>query len=143
MHVQPVRVWVDKVQFGRTLLAAMEPDDLQQLERKLRDERDAIVARSRRRAREALGESARLPDEADQASLDHDAAFELRLADKDRKLLKLIEHALSKLPTGEYGLCEGTGEPIALPRLKARPWARYSVAYKEQLELERSLHVDD
>ena len=120
----------------------MTSNDLERMEQRLREERDAIVARTRRRAREALAESARVPDEADQASLDHDAAFELRLADKDRKLLNLIEHALNKIPTGEFGLCEGTGEPIALPRLEARPWARYSIAYKEQLERERALHSD-
>lgn len=120
----------------------MSPDDLRILEQKLRDERATILARSKRRAREALGDSAHLPDEADQAALDTGAAFELRLADKDRKLLELIEHALRKLPTGEYGLCEGTGEPIDLARLHARPWARYSIAYKEQLERERSLHAD-
>nr|WP_255216410.1 TraR/DksA C4-type zinc finger protein [Pseudenhygromyxa sp. WMMC2535] len=39
-------------------------------------------------------------------------------------------------------MCEGTDEPIELRRLEARPWARYSLAYKEQLELERSMHVD-
>jgi DnaK suppressor protein len=64
----------------------------------------------------------------------------IRFAGKERKLLIEIEHALEKMNTGEYGVCEGTGDPIGYKRLELRPWTRYSVAYKEQLERERSQH---
>ena len=37
-------------------------------------------------------------------------------------------------------MCEGTDTPIGFKRLELRPWTRYSVAYKEQLERERSQH---
>lgn len=121
---------------------ALTEADIQRLAKRLEDERDAIIARSRARTSEALSEDLRQPDEADQATTGQHQALELRLADKDRKLLKLIEHALGKIPRGEYGLCEGTGEPIRAARLEARPWARYSVAYKEQLERERAMHAD-
>ena len=53
----------------------------------------------------------------------------------------LIEHAIDKMRRGEYGLCEGTDEPIELRRLEARPWARFSVAHKEALEKDRAMHV--
>jgi len=49
----------------------------------------------------------------------------------------MITRALSKFDVKEFGLCEGTEEPIGFRRLKLVPWARYSVAYKEQLELEQ------
>jgi DnaK suppressor protein len=49
-------------------------------------------------------------------------------------LLREIDRALAKMNEGEYGLCEGTGEPIGYSRLKLRPWARFSVAYQEELE---------
>lgn len=58
----------------------------------------------------------------------------LQLAEKERKLLQELEHALAKVDAGTYGVCEGTDEPIGFGRLNARPWARYSIAYKEQLE---------
>ncbi|MBX3211155.1 MAG: TraR/DksA C4-type zinc finger protein [Labilithrix sp.] len=62
----------------------------------------------------------------------------LRLADKERKLLVEIDRALAKFESDTYGICEGTGEPIGLRRLEARPWTRFSIAYKEQLERERA-----
>lgn len=62
----------------------------------------------------------------------------LRLLEKERKLLREIEHALEKFTDDSYGICEGTEEPIPVNRLLARPWARYSLAFKEELEnLER------
>ncbi len=119
---------------------SIEGDDLQHFKELLERQRDEIVSRSVSRTTEALAEDLRLPDEADQASSQQDQALELRLADKDRKLLNLVEHALDKINRGEFGLCEGTGEPIERARLEARPWARYSVAHKEELERERELH---
>ena len=54
-----------------------------------------------------------------------------------RKNVDRINRALAKFDVDEFGLCEGTEEPIGYRRLKLVPWARYSVAYKEQLELEQ------
>jgi len=119
----------------------LTPDDIRRLEAKLEAERTAIMARTKARAAEALGERIRMPDEADQASAAEAQTFELKLANKDRKLLNLIEHAIDKMRRGEYGLCEGTDEPIELRRLEARPWARFSVAHKEALEKDRAMHV--
>ena len=45
-----------------------------------------------------------------------------------------------KFEEGEYGVCEGMGEPISYKRLELRPWTRYSVEYKEQVERERKQH---
>ena len=53
---------------------------------------------------------------------------------KERKLLNQIELALRKIAEEEYGFCEGTGEPISKKRLALRPWTRYSIEYKEELE---------
>jgi DnaK suppressor protein len=75
-----------------------------------------------------------LSDEMDQASLETDRGTALQLLDQERSLLWEIDTALAKFERGSYGLCEGTGEPIELRRLLARPWARYSLAYKEALE---------
>jgi DnaK suppressor protein len=123
----------------------LSPAQLRKLEEKLREAREGIVQRSRVRVTEALDAPTHLPDESDEATNLAAQAFDLRLADKDRKLLRLIDHALAKLARGdgEFGLCEGTGERISTARLELRPWARYSVAYKDQLERERRLHRDD
>ena len=75
-------------------------------------------------------------DEADQATQDEEVALETRLMDRDAKLLREVERAFEKVEDGTYGLCEGTDEPIGYARLKLRPWTRYSVVYKEELERE-------
>jgi DnaK suppressor protein len=75
-------------------------------------------------------------DEADLASEDAEISLETRLMDRDAKLLREVERALEKVQMGTYGLCEGTDEPIGYARLKLRPWTRYSVTYKEELERE-------
>ena len=89
---------------------------------------------------EALGEAQVMPDETDMAQRSTEQAYLIRFADKERKLLSEIEHALEKMKSGEYGVCEGTEEPIGFKRLELRPWTRYSVGYKEQMERERSQH---
>lgn len=81
-----------------------------------------------------------LSDEMDIAQRHSEQAYLMRFADKERKLLGEIANAVEKMETGEYGLCEGTGEPIALRRLELRPWTRYSVEYKEQMEREKKQH---
>ena len=73
-------------------------------------------------------------DEVDLASATIEQNLMFRLLDRDRKLLTEIDHAIFKIETGDYGICEGTGEPIPKRRLELRPWCRHSVKYKEQLE---------
>ena len=73
-------------------------------------------------------------EEMDQAANIQLHAVQLRVLDKESKLLREVDRALAKFDTEEYGLCEGTEEPIGYPRLKARPWARYSIDYAEEKE---------
>jgi len=73
-------------------------------------------------------------DEMDEANTEGATAMASRLLERDVQLLSEIDRALSKFRDGSYGQCEGTGEPIGYGRLRSRPWARFSVAYQEQLE---------
>jgi len=75
-----------------------------------------------------------LADAIDVASALTLERLQLKLLDRDRKLLKSIDNALKKIEDGLYGYCEGTGEIIPRKRLEARPWCSYSVQYKEMLE---------
>lgn len=78
-------------------------------------------------------------DEVDLASITTEQNLTFKLMDRDRKLLQEIEHALVKLETGDFGYCEGTGEPIPKRRLEVRPWCRHSVKFKEKLERMKKL----
>ncbi|MCZ7682651.1 MAG: TraR/DksA C4-type zinc finger protein [Sandaracinaceae bacterium] len=120
--------------------AQLTQDQVELLYDKLVTERDRVVAGFDRHLAEALGETEVMPDETDMAQRSTEQAYLIRFADKERKLLSEIEHALEKMRTGEYGVCEGTEEAIGFKRLELRPWTRYSVSYKEQMERERSQH---
>jgi DnaK suppressor protein len=115
----------------------LDEQELAYFRQLLLEERRNVKARAKRHISEAVVESDRSPDELDQASRLSDQAYLMRLADKERKLLRQIERALEKFGEDEYGFCEGTGEPISRKRLKLRPWTRYSIEYKEELEREK------
>jgi DnaK suppressor protein len=113
---------------------------VKQLYEALHRERDRVTQGMGEHLSDAITDTDQLSDEMDIAQRHTEQAYLIRFADKERKLLAEIAHALEKLQTGEYGVCEGTGEPIVFQRLELRPWTRYSVAYKEQLERERREH---
>ncbi len=71
---------------------------------------------------------------ADMGTDNYEQEFTLGLVEKDRNLLREINHALAKIQNGTYGICEGTGRPIGKPRLEAQPWARFSIEYARQVE---------
>jgi DnaK suppressor protein len=87
-----------------------------------------------RRDRDSSVDPSEIIEELEQASTGQHQDVALRILDKEVKLLREVERALKKFENREYGLCEGTMEPIGHARLKARPWARYSVTHKEELE---------
>ena len=60
--------------------------------------------------------------------------FALGLMDGERKILSKIWAALQRIEEGTFGICEGTGVPIAKARLDARPWARYCIDYARMVE---------
>ena len=83
-----------------------------------------------------------VPDPADRATIEEEHALELRTRDRERKLLKKISQALSRLESGEYGFCDETGEPIGLPRLLARPTATLSLEAQQRRELKQKMFGD-
>jgi len=78
-------------------------------------------------------------DPADRASLESDRTFTLRLRDRDRKLIKKIREALSRIEDGTFGICEMCGEEIGLARLKARPVTTLCIECKSRQEEEERL----
>jgi len=130
----------DKQQSGAAGWPHMSASRAAKLRQRLLEERDHLVTRLTRHMGEATADPPRASDDLDLALQSHDQERLLRLADKERKLLNAIEHALSKFADASYGLCEGTGEPIEQKRLNVRPWARYSTEYKEELERARKGH---
>lgn len=75
-----------------------------------------------------------IPDPNDRATVESDRNFELRIRDRERKLMNKIEEALDRIDDGSFGICEGCGEDIAIKRLEARPVAQYCIECKTQQE---------
>jgi len=70
----------------------------------------------------------------DRASAEEEHTLELRVRDRERKLLRKIRDALQRIDEGNYGWCEETGEPIGIARLLARPTAALSLEAQERRE---------
>jgi DnaK suppressor protein len=75
------------------------------------------------------------PDPNDRASTEEKYLLELRIRDRERKLLKKIDEALLRINHGTYGWCEETGEPIGIPRLLARPTASLCLEAQKRHEM--------
>jgi|SRR5579863_4063928 len=69
--------------------------------------------------------------EDDAAQIAHDEFISLQRNTLGYAQLRLVEEALKRLDSGEYGICPACEEPIAEKRLHALPWARYCVKCQE------------
>lgn len=79
---------------------------------------------------DTLAKMGRIAEE-DQAQLSHDEFVSLHLNSLDYGQLRLIEEALDRIRSGDYGVCLSCEEPIAAKRLHALPWARYCLECQE------------
>jgi DnaK suppressor protein len=73
-------------------------------------------------------------DPNDRATIEEENSLELRIRDRERKMLPRVDAALKRIDDGRYGFCEETGEPIGLRRLLARPTTAYSIEAQERHE---------
>jgi len=74
---------------------------------------------------------------ADQGTDNFDREFALSLVSNEQEVLYEIDEALNRIDSGTYGICELTGRPIEIERLKVLPYARYCREAQEQLERNR------
>jgi DnaK suppressor protein len=114
----------------------MTRKQLELLEERLHRERKILTERLASRRRTLATPAEREAEEGDWAMATVNQSLLARLVDRDAKLLDEIDRALLKMATGQYGLCEQSGDPIGFDRLKVRPWARYATAVKESRERE-------
>ena len=121
--------------------AELTREDYETLRATLMTKREAVMKNIQKHVSAVTEDSDNLPDEMDIATRQSEQAYYLRIADKEKKLLAQIDRALAKFERGTYGECEGTGEQISRKRLYLRPWTRYSLEYKEQIEREKGGHA--
>ncbi|HZO88124.1 MAG TPA: TraR/DksA C4-type zinc finger protein [Chthonomonadaceae bacterium] len=56
------------------------------------------------------------------------------LDENTREMLRRIDIALARIEEGTYGICEVTGKPIPVERLRALPWATMTVEAAERTD---------
>jgi len=121
----------------------MSPMQLEYFRRKLLTWKQELMEESDSTLTQLREENWQEPDINDRATLESDAALELRTRDRYRKLIRKIDKALNRIADGSYGYCEDTGEEIGLKRLEARPIATLTIEAQEKHErLEKTRRED-
>jgi len=113
----------------------MRQRDLKLVRKILEDRKQEILNEAERVVGEMNnGAEGGYADPTDRATLESDRNFQLRLRDRERKLLSKIEEAFARLDEGTYGRCEECGGDIGIERLKARPVTTFCISCKSAQE---------
>ncbi len=83
------------------------------------------------------------PDPTDQAVAELDNNFLLKLRGREQRLLKKIDEAISRIDSGNYGICESCGGQINIKRLEARPVTTLCIECKTAQEEEEKQRQAD
>lgn len=73
-------------------------------------------------------------DPSDRAAWESDSTRDLRIRDRERKLLDKVDEAIKRLEEGTFGECDECGEMITVGRLRARPVTTLCIECKAQQE---------
>lgn len=82
-------------------------------------------------------EIAGVGDEQDQASAEQEITLNLRLSERNSKLLQKINAAIERIENGTYGYSILSGDEIGLQRMLARPLATMTIEEQEEYEQKR------
>lgn len=118
--------------------------EIQELHGVLKAQLEDLINESRGDLRDLTVQREQDSDELDLAVTESNRDFTLRLADRERRMIRKIQKALDRIRSGEYGTCESCGAPITYNRLMARPVATLCIDCKteaEQLERPRRAFV--
>ena len=99
----------------------MDAEKLEYFRNILNDEMKTLLSEADKTVTEMTSDSSNFPDPTDRATQESDRNFELRIRDRERRLINKIKDAIDRIDNGEFGICEECGEDISEARLKARP----------------------
>lgn len=83
---------------------------------------------------QALREQEPSSDPSDAGTAEEQRQWQLRLLEREKKLLDKIDDSLDNLARGDYGWCAESGEAIGLKRLLLRPTTTLCIEAKERQE---------
>lgn len=112
----------------------MEKELLEKFKVQLHEKHASITSEADKTLADMNDQSNNIPDPNDRATIESDRSFELRIRDRERKLLSKIEEAINRIEDGEYGICETCGDDINFKRLEARPVTTLCIDCKTKQE---------
>lgn len=117
----------------------MKKAKLEEFRQLLQEQMDQLLIDADKTVSEMTDEKTNFPDPTDRASLESDRNFELRIRDRERKLISKIREALDRIEAGEFGECEDCGDIIGEARLKARPVTTLCIECKTEQERQEKI----
>jgi len=99
----------------------MKPEQLEFFRHMLTDKINDLLNGAEKTVMEMTSAKENFPDPNDRASLESDRNFELRIRDRERRLILKMQEAIQRIDEGVFGICDICGGPISLKRLMARP----------------------
>ena len=99
----------------------MDKKQLELFRTQLLLKKQEIITDAGKTMTEMTDQTTNVPDPNDRATLESGRSFELRIRDRERKLVTKIDEAIARIDDGSYGICEDCGEEIGMKRLEARP----------------------
>ncbi len=112
----------------------MDREKLEYFRSILNEEMRSLLEDAGKTVSEMTVDSTNFPDPNDRATQESDRNFELRIRDRERKLINKIKDALERIDDGSFGTCEVCGEEISEARLKARPVTTLCIDCKMEQE---------
>jgi len=112
----------------------MTPDQLEHFKDLFIQKIEGLLGEAGKTVSEMTGGMESFPDVTDRASQESDRNFELRIRDRERKLVKKLREALQRIDDGTFGICEVCGKDISEKRLMARPVTTLCIDCKTKQE---------
>jgi DnaK suppressor protein len=117
----------------------MDKATVEQFRELLQQQLDELLREAGKTATEMADEKTNFPDPTDRASLESDRNFELRIRDRERKLISKIREAIERIEEGNFGVCESCEEEIGEARLRARPVTTMCIDCKTEQERQEKI----
>ena len=120
----------------------MEKKDLEFFKNLLTDRLQELLSHADDTVTGMTKQKENFPDPTDRAAHEANRSFELRIRDREHKLIKKIRKTLVRIDNGTFGICDACEEEISLKRLKARPVTTQCIECKKREEdMEKALGI--
>jgi len=120
---------------GKAQESPMDKKRLDYYKKKLQSRREELmrtIARTEEEGRQA--DDDQTVDLADKAANSYTKEFLFGMTNTDRTILSMIDAALKRIQSNEYGMCANCQEEMQQKRLEAVPWAKHCINCQEKHE---------